>query len=112
MTQDYFETARENEVVFRHILRDLRDHRDERPMGAYGPEDLDTEASLDEIFQKYSQGNRYGKFTITNFSRLKETVTISFQDIASLSGGGAELEYIVSEDSSVKYQKPVSTMMS
>ena len=111
--QNYYQTARENEAIFRSVLKDLRDNRAKRPMGDYVPEDLDTESSLDEIFQKYSEGNRYGRFTITNFTRPdKAKATIGFRDIATLSGGGAELEYIVKEDTSVQYQKPAFTMMS
>ncbi len=111
--QDYFKIARENEEVFRNVLRDLRDQREERPMGIYVPEDLETEASLDEIFQKYSEGDRTGIFTIASFSRPEETkATIRFQDIAQLSGGGAELAYLVNNDNSVKYEKAISAVMS
>ena len=111
--QDYYETARENEEVFRNVLRDLRDNRGKRPMGIYVPKDLETEASLDEIFQKYSEGQRMGRFTITSFSRPEKTkATIGFRDVAPFSGGGAELEYLVNNDNSVKYEKPGFTMMS
>lgn len=111
--QSYYQAARENEAVFRNLLRDLRDNRAKRPMGAYVPENLETEIELDEIFKKYSEGLRYGIFTITDFTRPdKAKATIGFEDIATLSGGGAELEYLVKEDNSVEYQKPVSTMMS
>ena len=111
--RDYYKIARENEVVFRNVLRDLRDNRTERPMGTYVPEDLETELNLDEIFQKYSEGQRMGIFTITSFTRPeKSKATIGFQDIAFLSGGGAELEYLIKKDNSVEYQKPVFTIMS
>lgn len=111
--QDYYQTARENEEVFRNILRDLRDCRLRRPGGIYVPADLETKASLDEIFQKYSEGMRMGRFTITSFSRSEKTkATIGFKDIAPLSGGGAELEYLVNDNDSVKYMKPVFQMMS
>ncbi len=111
--QDYYETARENEEVFRNVLRDLRDNRGKRPMGIYVPENLETEASLGEIFQRYSEGHRMGRFTITSFSRPEEArATIGFKDVAFLSGGGAELEYLINDDNSVKYEKPVFTMMS
>lgn len=113
LVQDYYQTARENEAVFRNVLRDLRDQRTKRPMGQYVPEDLETEARLDEIFKRYSEGIRLGIFTITSFSRPEKTkATIGFEDVAILSGGGAELEYLVKEDNSVEYQKPVFTMRS
>ena len=111
--QSYYQAARENEAVFRNLLRDLRDNRAKRPMGHFIPEDLNPEATLDEIFQKYSEGQRFGRFTITTFTRPKiDTATIGFQDIAPISGGGATLEYLVKEDNSVEYQKPAFTMMS
>lgn len=111
--QDYYKTARENEEVFRNVLRDLRDNRGKRPMGMYVPKDLETEANLDEIFERYSEGMRMGRFTITSFSRPEKTrAKFGFRDIAPLSGGGAELEYLVKDDNSVKYEKPGFMMMS
>lgn len=111
--QNYYQTARENEAVFRNVLRDLRDNRMRRPMGAYVPENLETEIGLDEIFKKYSKGTEYGRFIITDFTRPdKAKAIIGFQDIATLSGGGAKLEYLIKEDNFVQYQKPVFTMMS
>ena len=44
----YYQTARENEEVFRNILRDLRDNRAIRPMGEYVPENLETEIELEK----------------------------------------------------------------
>ena len=106
---NYYQTARENEEVFRNVLRDLRDNRQKRPQGRYISQDLETEVELDKIFQRYSKGIRNGKFTITNFTKVdKAKVIIEFQDIATISGGGAELEYLVKEDNSVQYEKPVS----
>jgi len=106
---NYYQTARENEEVFRNILRDLKENRERRP---FIPGDLDTESNLDEIFQKYSEGNRYGIFTITNFTRPKRrSATISFNDSAMLSGGGATLEYRVERDNSVRYKKLESLFM-
>ena len=111
--QNYYQVARENEAVFRNVLRDLRDNKTKRPMGHFIPEDLNPEATLDELFQKYSEGQRYGRFTIITFTRPKiEAATIGFQDIAMLSGGGATLEYLVREDDSVEYQRPAFTIMS
>jgi hypothetical protein len=113
MVRDYRQTARENEAVFRNVLRDLRDHREERPMGRYVPEDLETEASIDEIFRRYSGGQRTGIFTIADFTRPEKTrATIGFGDIDTLSGGGAELLYLVREDDSVEYKEPLFTAMS
>ncbi len=114
MAENYYQTAIENEDIFRNVLRDLRDNRKERPMGAYVPEDLETEANLQDIFTKYSGGYRYGKFTIILFSRLTtdNLARIIFQDIACLSGGGADLEYVVNPDNSVVFKKAVTTWRS
>lgn len=113
MLEDYYQTAKENESVFRNILRDLKSCRKERPMGTYIPEDLDTEANLEEIFKKYSEGNRYGRFTILNFLRPNRNLAvISFEDIAFLSGAGAELEYLIRQDDSIEYKRQTSVWMS
>ncbi|MCK4647667.1 hypothetical protein KAT24_01925 [Candidatus Pacearchaeota archaeon] len=121
LTEDYYLIARENEEIFRNILKDLRENREERPMGEYIPKDLKTELSLDETFVRYSKRNGkltrmisiMGGFTITNFTRPnKSKATIEFQNIAPLSGGGAELEYLIKKDKSVKYKKPTSIMRS
>ena len=110
---EYYKRARDNEPVFRNILRDLRDNREKRPMGFYIPKDLESEADLKEIFERYSEGQRSGIFTIDDFTMPdRNSATISFKDIAPLSGGGAELEYLVRENGSVKYKRPISTMMS
>jgi len=89
---DYFETARANEAVFRNILRNLA-----KGNRAYVPRNLETELPLEELFDKYSRGNRYGIFTITDF-RISSTgvAVISYEDIATLSGGGATLSYKIS----------------
>ena|SRR3989344_436402 len=113
MKANYYDAARQNEEVFRNVLRDLKTNRDKRPMGCYIPENLESELSLDEIFRMYSEGNRIGQFTITTFARLsRDVATIGFRDVAPLSGCGAELEYLVKEDNSVEYRRPVLTMMS
>ncbi|MFA6227710.1 MAG: hypothetical protein WC668_00815 [Patescibacteria group bacterium] len=111
MVSNYLQTAKDNEAVFRSILRDLRDNRTVRPMGLFVPEDLDTEAELEKLFAKYSSGNRYGIFTITNFQVKEGFATIAFQDIAFLSGGGASLKYSV-DGNDVQYLEPEFTMMS
>ena len=58
--RDYLQTARDNESIFRGILRDLKNNHGQRPGGLYIPEDLETEASPESIFEKYSCGHRYG----------------------------------------------------
>ncbi len=103
--QDYLPVAKVNETVFRNVLVDLKANRDKRPMGAYVPEDIKTDLPLEELFEMYSAGQRYGIFTICNFERPQpDSAKLSFKDVATLSGGGAELEYLVKEDNSVEYQ--------
>ena len=81
-------------------------------MGFFVPADLETEASIDEIFEKYSQGHRYGIFTILNFDMPDEsTARIEFRDVACMSGGGAALAYEVRDDA-VAYSKVISSMRS
>lgn len=113
--QDYRQAARDNENVFRNILRDLKANHEHRPGGLYVPEDLETEAPLDKIFEKYSYGRRYGIFTITDFSTAQTefeiTALIAFEDVATLSGGGARLKYRVDEDG-VSYLEPDCVFMS
>jgi len=111
--EDYYHIARENETVFRNVLRDLRDQRAHRPIGCIVPSDLETDATLERIFEKYSNGERTRKFTIVSFSMPENAkAVIGFKDAAPLSGGGAELEYLVNADGSVIYDKPVMVLRS
>jgi|SRR3989344_7950986 len=110
--QNYYQNARENEEVFRNILNDMKLHRENRPLGFYIPVDLDVDLPIDDLFLKYSEGQRMRKFTILNFTRLGDIATLSFQDVAPLSGGGTELEYLVKPDNSVEFKKNGSVWMS
>lgn len=103
--QDYYKAARENEEVFRNILRDVKTNRETRPMGEYIPQEMDVEMELESIFKTYSDsmGYRAGRFTILNFSRPnKDEAIFSF---GALLKGGAELEYLVRPDNSVEFRK-------
>jgi len=84
--------------LFRNILRDLKANSDKRHAVCVIPEDLETEAPLEKIFEKYSQGNRCGIFTITNFTIEDGVAALSVEDVAPLSGGGATLQYSVAGD--------------
>jgi hypothetical protein len=110
---DYYEVARKNEGIFRNILEDLKNNKSKRPMGLYIPEDLKTNLPIEDIFKIYSEGNRMGQFTIGDFSVYENMskASISFYDIAILSGGGADLEYIVSGNK-VKYNSCLGRVMS
>lgn len=109
---EYLQTAIANEEVFRNILNDLKTNRASRPMGIYVPEDIDTSLGLEELYKKYSEGNRRGIFTISGF-RIEDNIAIfRFEDVAFLSGGGASLKYNVYDDKTVKYLEPEFVMMS
>ena len=110
--QNYLRVAMENETVFRNILRDLKKNRKERPMGVYIDVELETEIGVEEIYTKYSAGNRMGVFTIDNFEVDGNVTLFSFKNMATLSGGGAVLKYKVNEDQTVEYLEPLCTVMS
>ena len=107
VVQDYYLAAREHERVFMNILRDLKKNKMELPLGSYVPADLETELELEEFFSLYSEGLRQGFFTITNFTRDEKKAVIGFENVSFLAGGAAELEYLVKEDDTVEYVKPV-----
>ena len=54
----YLSIARQNEKIFKAILQDLREHKQERPLGCLIPLNLDAESTIEEIYEKYSLGNR------------------------------------------------------
>lgn len=107
--RDYRKEAEKNEAVFRNVLKDLRGNRDHRPMGSYVPGDLESDRSIQDIFRMYSEGDRYGRFTILDFSREGETARITFENKAFMSGGRAEIEYLVMQDDSVEFSGSLST---
>lgn len=77
-------------------------------MSSYIPEKIETEAPLYEIYKIYSKGERYGKFSITNFrveqAENKRFAFISFENLTRLHGGGATLRYEV-KNGEVAYLK-------
>jgi len=115
---DFYRTARENEPVFRNVLRDLEENREKRPMRSCIPEDLKPEARLWRIFWMYSRWRRDGKFTITEFTRERDPIrdgdfaTITYEKNNGSTCHGAQLEYRVNRDDSVKYEKRVFVILS
>lgn len=107
---DYYSDARAHETVFRAILRDLKTRVDWVPL------ELNPEAELEEILNVYSEGNRYGRFTITDFKKgpddnpvltLKPNeARIGIKDVAILSGPESILKYQVLDDK-VRYVGPL-----
>lgn len=103
--RDYRQIALENERVFRNILSDLRDNRTKREFGNLVPSNLQTDLSVDKLFEIHSTGRRYGKFTICDFVIPQPDVAkFTFENVACLSGGGAELEYMIKPDNDVEYK--------
>ncbi len=112
---DYKETAEQHEEVFRNVLRDMRQR------SPFCPRDFNPDDSIDNIVEKYSTGDRYGKFTITDFAigptkdRLVELAEreafIDVQDVACMSGGGHSFVYEIQENDSVRFKKATNVRM-
>ena len=104
---NYIDIARSSERVFRNVLRGLL----ELHIGNVEPEDL--EMGIDGIFDKYSSGNRYGKFTINDFKRgpyrdplftltIAEAV-IETSNVACLSGHRRTDKFLIRSNESVEF---------
>lgn len=112
----YKEIAEQHEKLFRNVLRDMQ----QRSMIC--PKDFNPDEPIDKIVEKYSTGDRYGKFTITDFvvgpskNRLVELtegeIFIDVEDIACLSGMGHSLVYEIKENDSVKIKDICNMRMS
>ena len=101
----YLPIAKKHEVVFRNILQDMISGEGKRPARSYIPSDLQLDLPLEYFYKKYSEGNRYGIFTIKKFlvSEDGKKAGIAFEDVAVMSGGGASYFYEVHKDKSVTY---------
>lgn len=108
--RDYLETAKRNEVVFRNILRGINPN-------ILKARELDLEAPIDKIYEKYSTGDRYGRWTILDFrvgpsnSRLapleEDEALFASEDIAMLSGSGSVNKFKIGPDDSVKFDSTI-----
>ena len=103
MLNDYLEDAKENEEVFRNILRSKE--IDER------------ELTIEEIYKKYSCGSECGKGTILYFKRgpfddlkiSKDEAIFASKDITpGLLGWGTITKYRIKSDNSVEFDSNVS----
>lgn len=122
--RDYLHDAQTNETIFKWILKDLKDNRNQRPMWGYIPEDLDTTSDIPTLYQKYSTWARHGIFTILDFALSpkdsswikqkifsvlniktspKQIAEITFQNVAFMSWGWVVLKYEAHADKSIKY---------
>jgi hypothetical protein len=78
--ENYLEVAKRKEPIFRLILNSL------------GVENHDM--SIEQLYTKYSTGNRRGIWTILSFREVGENLyEFSWEDIAPLSGRGSTDEY-------------------
>lgn len=112
---DYKKTAEQYETLFRNVLRDMRQR------SPFCPRDFNPDESIDNLVEKYSTGNRYGKFTITDFSigptkeglveLAEREALIDVEDVACMSGGGHSFVYEIQENDSVRFKKATNVRM-
>ena len=107
--EKYLDDAVANEAIFRNILMDNGVRNDKK--------------SLLELHQEYSEGDRYGKFTVLNFKvgpydhpingKVSEGEALfSSEDVATLSGCGSVRKYKIADDLSVTRNGTLRTWMS
>lgn len=71
--QNYIDSAKEHEFAFRLLL------------DYFNKEHINL--SVEEIYKKYSDGNRYGKWSIMNFIEIQPNIfEFTHKDMAALSG--------------------------
>lgn len=105
--QNYFSCLEKYESAFREILVDLMEHGSERPKGYYfaglnqyiPDAQIIRKAPLEDIVRALSSPSE-GRLQILDFYESDidfdsgdVALNIAFQDVAPLSGGGAELVY-------------------
>jgi len=96
--KNYIKNAKTDEAAFRLILDKFKIN--------------DKDLSIEEIYSKYSEGDRYGIWTITNFEKKDVNIfEFSYEDIAALSGIGSTNLYTI-EDNEIKSMKNISFWMS
>jgi hypothetical protein len=96
--KNYIEAAKNNEIIFRLILDKFGvNHKD---------------LSINEIHTEYSEGNRYGIWTILNFEEKEPNIfEFSSQLIAALAGRGSTDLWTIENDK-LKYVNQVVSWMS
>ena len=87
--RNYIDCAKKNENIFRSILDIYKKPHQE--------------LSIEQIYEKYSEGNRYGIWTILDFIETEPNIFhFSSENIAILSGGGSIEKYTI-EDGKLKH---------
>lgn len=114
--RDYKKDAEQHEQLFKNVLRDMQQRCE------ICPEDFNPDEPIDRIFERYSTGDRYGKFTICDFEvgpntgglveLAEQEALIDVEDIACMSGYGYSLVYEVQNDKSVRFSRKEFVRMS
>ncbi|MEK6883898.1 MAG: hypothetical protein AABY22_29985 [Nanoarchaeota archaeon] len=87
--QNYIKVAKNNEVLFRLILDKYQVSHEFM--------------SIEQIYEKYTEGNRYGIWTILDFKEKEPNVfEFSQENIATMSGRGGSEKYTL-EDGKLKF---------
>ena len=112
---DYKKTAEQHEELFKNVLRDMQNRCE------ICPKNFNPDEPIDKIIERYSTGERYGKFTICDFvvgpskglvELAENEVLIDVEDIACMSGYGYSLVYKVQKDNSVNFNRKDLVRMS
>jgi hypothetical protein len=120
ITPVYFRTATEHEQVFRGVLKDVQART-----GLAGTVKVDV--PLEELLTQCYPRETYGRFVVADFLvgpregsptlgwvggvALNESV-IAYENVATLSGGGAIIKYAIAEDETVTLSSVVTQMLS
>lgn len=101
--ENYINEAEKHELTFRLILNKFSGWGVSRNDKNISNEDL----SIEEIYTKYSTGNRFGIWTILSFKEVGPNVfEFGWQDIAPLSGCGS-VDLYSFENGEVKLTKNI-----
>lgn len=96
--KNYIETAKNNETIFRMILDKFEIEHEQ--------------LSIEEIYNKYSESDRYGLWTILNFEEKEPNVfEFSSQSMVVLSGRGRTDLWTI-ENNELKHVKTIMSWMS
>jgi hypothetical protein len=115
LVEDYRNVANNNEQLFRNILKDLK-----RSCGIC-PTDFNSEEPMDELFERYSSGDRYRKFTICDFVvgpnkgglvKLTDREVLIDVEILFARPLGYSLIYKVLDSDSIEFKRRANVRMS
>ena len=87
INHEYFDIARQNEELFRTILLDLKTFWSFRPHGQYSFININTDGSLEEIFNSLSKTDN-PKLTTYDFTLEDKVATITIGYTNAATGDG------------------------